>query len=42
MSDFRPLCGVSEVQIQKTKHNVGCIDNGPKMAKIRIELCYFT
>ena len=21
---------------------VGCIDNGPKMAKIRIELFYFT
>ena len=21
---------------------VGCIDNGPKMAKIKIELCYFT
>ena len=21
---------------------LGCIDNGPKMAKIKIELCYFT
>ena len=21
---------------------IGCIDNGPKMAKIKIELCYFT
>ena len=22
--------------------DIGCIDNGPKMAKIEIELCYFT
>ena len=35
-------CAFDHAVVTRMPIILGCIDNGPKMAKIKIEVCYFT